>query len=150
MEEWLALPELGIRAVKAKIDTGARTSSLHAHKIETFTQNNSEWVRFWFYPAQKDTNIELVCESEIVDQRFVTDSGGHKEKRIVIRTVVIFDKKNWPIEITLSSREQMQFRMLLGRTAIVDGGFTVDPSQQYLGGTHLDSESKHHLDELSQ
>lgn len=136
-KEWLALPELGIQAVKAKVDTGARTSALHAFKIEPFSESGTACVRFWFHPARKRTDLEIVCESPVLDQRNVRDSGGHQEERFVIKTPAQLGDYEWPIEITLTSREDMLFRMLLGREALIDGNFHVDPSTAYLSGKKL-------------
>ena len=148
-KEWLALPELSIAAVKAKIDTGAKTSALHAFKIETFQKRDIEHVRFWFHPAQNDKEIELICEAPISDQRIVTDSGGHKEERYIISTPVQLGSREWEIEITLTSREDMQFRMLLGRSAIVSGNFIVDPKASYLTGKQLSHTYNKYIKELS-
>lgn len=136
-KEWLSLPGLGIQAVKVKIDTGASTSALHAFKLETFGKGDEEYVRFWFHPAQKRTDIELVCEAPIVDRRIVRDSGGHQEERIVIETQAKLGDRHWPIELTLTSREDMQFRMLLGRKAITDGHFLVNATAAFLTGKKL-------------
>ena len=149
-KEWLSLPALGIRAIKAKIDTGAKTSALHAFRIEPFTKDGDEFVRFWLHPAQKRTDIEVVCESPVVEQRSVRDSGGHMEQRYVISTTAQIGEYCWPIEITLTSREDMQFRMLMGRSAIVDGNYIVDPAKAYLTGEHLSSVYKDYIEELAE
>ena len=148
-KEWLALPELGIPAVKVKVDTGAKTSALHAFKLEPFTKSGEDHIRFWFHPAQNRTDIELVCEAPIYDQRVVTDSGGHKENRYVIKTNASIAEKEWPIEITLTSREDMQFRMLLGRKAVVSGKFLVDASADYVTGKELGRVYNKYIKELS-
>ncbi|PCK29792.1 ATP-dependent zinc protease family protein [Pseudoalteromonas piscicida] len=130
--EWLSLPELGIEKIKAKIDTGARTSCLHAFKVESFkAADDTLWVRFWIHPKQDDTDYEVCSEAKVVDERVVTDSGGHKELRYVIETNLHIGTQAWPIEITLSNRETMKFRMLLGRTAM-RGRILVDPEHSYL------------------
>lgn len=130
--EWVGLPQLGIEHIKAKVDTGARTSALHAFEINTFFKEQQEWVRFRIHPLQKNSHLEVECQCPIVARRVVTDSGGHSEERLVIRTDIQLADQCWPIEITLTDRENMTFRMLLGRTAM--GGFCVDPHASYLLG----------------
>ena len=132
--EWLALPSLGIPAIKAKIDTGAKTSALHTFKLEPFSKNSEDYIRFWIHPLRKRTDIEIVCEMPVKDQRVVRDSGGHREERYVIESLIKLGSKEWLAEITLTSREDMLFRMLLGRSALVGGGFSVDPGASYLAG----------------
>lgn len=134
--EWVALPSLGINAVKAKVDTGARTSALHVFALESYTHNGRHCVRFGIHPVQKRTDIEVVCNADVVDKRWITDSGGHREERYVIVAPVCLGGKEWPIEITLTNRETMLFRMLLGRTALYNG-VLVDPQQSYLTGRAL-------------
>jgi hypothetical protein len=131
--EWVSLPELGIKKIKAKIDSGARTSCLHAFYIETFKKNGGNWVRFGIHPYQKNTDKKLYCEAEIIDERVVSDSGGHKENRYVIKTQLVLGDKSWPIEITLSNRDTMRFRMLLGRTAM-ENKINIIPEASYLAG----------------
>ncbi|MEX2122391.1 MAG: ATP-dependent zinc protease [Woeseia sp.] len=129
--EWVGLPELGIARIKAKVDTGARTSALHAFHVEQFDKGGRAWVRFKIHPRQYRTDTEIVCEAPIRDQRIVSDSGGHKESRFVIETPLNLPGLSWPVEITLTSRDDMRFRMLLGRTALMKR-MIVDPSRSYL------------------
>ncbi len=131
--EWVALPELGIATLKAKVDTGARTSTLHAFRIETFDVEGKPRVRFAIHPFQKRTDVVVECEADVVDRREVSDSGGHIEMRYVIRTPIHLAGRDIPIEITLTDRDTMKFRMLLGRTTLREG-FVVDPAGSYLTG----------------
>ncbi len=131
--EWMVLPDLGIAAIKAKIDTGARTSTLHAFFLEPFEEDGRQKVRFRIHPLQKRTDIELTCEADVIDQRMVSDSGGHRELRYVIRSKILVGTTEIDAEITLTDRDTMQFRMLLGRTALTDT-FLVDPALSYLEG----------------
>ena len=131
--EWVAFPAWGLDAIKAKIDTGARTSALHAHRIERYRLGGAPWVRFWLHPLQKTTVPDLVCNAEIIDQRRVSDSGGHQEQRLVIATQAEIGGHCWPIEITLTNRETMLFRMLLGRTAMRKR-FLVNPARSFVWG----------------
>lgn len=134
--EWLALPELKIPAIKAKIDTGARTSALHVTFTERFAQDGEERVRFGVQPLHSTAAIEIVCEAPLVDERVITNSGGQRERRYVIETLLGFQGRTWPAEVTLTNRETMKFRMLLGRTALA-GRFLVDPEASFLGGREL-------------
>ncbi|WP_413478959.1 ATP-dependent zinc protease [Vibrio hibernica] len=129
--EILSLPELGIETIKAKIDTGARSSCLHTFKLETFERDSELWVRFWVHPLQNNNDFIKECEAKVLDQRMVKDSGGHEEQRFVIQTMLKFNKEEWPIEMTLTNRENMLFRMLLGRTAM-QNKIIVDPTVSFL------------------
>ena len=136
--EWVDLPELGLYHVKAKIDTGARTSALHAFELRTFDEAGRQRVEFKMHPNQRDTQTVIVCVADVVDERVVRDSGGHREERFVIETPVRIGQREWPIEITLTARDDMLFRMLLGRTAM-KGRAVVDPSRSYLTGSQRPS-----------
>ncbi|RUO56335.1 ATP-dependent zinc protease [Pseudidiomarina homiensis] len=130
--EWGALPDLGITAIKMKVDTGARTSCLHAFKLEPFSKDGENWLRIWVHPEQ-DSDREHMCEAKIHDQREVTDSGGHTELRYVIKSKLKVGDFYDDVELTLTNRDSMKFRMLLGRQAM-RGVFLVDPDASYLQG----------------
>ncbi len=135
-KEWIALPKLGILAVKAKIDTGARTSALHTFSLEEFQADGQRMVRFGIHPLQRRKDIECFCEAPVLEQRRVKDSGGHYEKRYVIQTTAKLGAVSWSINITLTNRNSMQFRMLLGRKAVEDR-FLINPGCSYLAGRRL-------------
>ncbi len=131
--EWVKFPELGVDRIKAKIDTGARTSSLHAFGLERFQRDGREMVRFEAHPLQRDTSVRIPVEAELVDRRSVRSSTGTETVRPVIETGVSLLGQRWPIELSLIRRDLMGFRMLLGRQAI-RGRFVVDPGRSFLGG----------------
>lgn len=131
--EWVALPELGVEALKVKVDTGARSSALHAFDARSFEQNGVEYVRFTIHPRQRDTSESVEAECPVIARRWVTTSSGHRTRRPVIRTPIELLGQVWPIEVTLTNRDAMGFRMLLGRQAI-HRRFLVDVSKSYLSG----------------
>jgi len=131
--EQVALPALGIDAVSCKVDTGAKTSALHAFYVEAFEADGKRMVRFGLHPKQHDTETVLECVAEIFDVRTVSDSGGHREERYVIQTPIRIGTETFPAEITLTNRDTMAFRMLLGRRAM-KARFIVDPDASYLAG----------------
>jgi hypothetical protein len=117
--EWVSLPDLGIDLIKAKVDTGARTSSLHAFSIDEFSQDHKRYIRFGIHPFQKRIDVEIYCEALV------------REMRYVIESQIKLGAMSWPIEITLTNRDSMSFRMLLGRTALREL-YVVDPAASYL------------------
>jgi len=129
-EEWVALPELGLPAIKAKVDTGARTSALHAVFVEPFGSARSPKVRFGVHPIPRRDDVEIVCAAKVVDRRQVTSSNGERESRYVITTRIRIGEREWPIEVTLTNRNAMTYRMLLGRQAIGEG-ILVDPASSF-------------------
>lgn len=131
--EWIALPALGVSAIKAKIDTGARTSCLHAFGIKEFQRRRKTWVRFQVHPLQRDLDTLVTAEAELCEYRYVRSSTGHLTRRPVICTEIEFLGASWPIELTLTARDEMGFRMLLGREA-VRSHCLVDAGRSYLWG----------------
>ncbi len=129
--EWVALPSLGLPAIKAKIDTGARTSALHAVAVEPFGSSQNPQVRFIMHPDPDDPRIEVVCSAPVIGRRTVVSSNGESESRYVIETPITIDGETWPIEITLTNRETMGYRMLLGRSAITEN-IHISPSEIHL------------------
>jgi len=131
--EWVGFPQLGIAQVKAKVDTGARTSCLHAFYVEPFERDGAPWVKFDIHLSQKKHEESIRCEAPVLDKRSVRDSGGHEEMRYVIETEISIGKEVIRAEVTLTDRDSMKFRVLLGRTAI-RGKYVVDPGRSYLVG----------------
>lgn len=134
--EWLALPELGVGAIKAKIDTGARTSALHTFGLKSFEEDGILRVKFRIHPLQMRRDVHITCVADVMDRRYVTSSDGQREMRYVITTSVVMGDLAWPVEMTLTNRDSMRFRMLLGRAAIC-GRVVVDPGKSYLSGRRL-------------
>ena len=136
--EWVAFPEIGLPAVRAKVDTGAATSALHAHSVERFAQGGAPYVRFSVHPFfRRHRRVTVVCEAPLVDERTVTSSSGHEDARLVVgvtlRLGVRSDAPEWPVEVGLADRRQMRFPMLLGREAMA-GRVVVDPGASFLLG----------------
>lgn len=131
--EWVSLNDLGIKKIKAKIDTGARTSALHAYDVHEYIEGTKKMVRFKVHPKQKNTLFVKYAKAEVVDKRLVRDSGGNVTLRPVILTTIMVGELSWKIEITLVNRDQMGFRMLLGRQAL-RGHLLVNPEKSYLLG----------------
>jgi len=129
--EWGALPEFDIPLLKIKVDTGARTSCIHATRIEPFHHRGDEWIRFVVHPDEPHRAVP--CEHLVLDRRKVSDSGGHREHRYVIGTDLVVGTHRFRVDFTLTDRSDMRFRMLLGRTAIAHT-FLVDVAHSYLQG----------------
>jgi len=129
--EWVTLSDFGAQPIKAKVDTGARTSSLHAYDIEVFHRRGKEMARFKVHPLQRDGRKVMVCEAQLLEHRWVRSSSGAREHRPVITTMATLMGQPWPIELTLTNRDVMGFRMLLGREA-TRSRFLVDPGRSFL------------------
>ncbi|MFY7957111.1 MAG: RimK/LysX family protein, partial [Flavobacterium macrobrachii] len=132
-EEWCSFPELGIPAIKARVDSGAKTSALHAINIAPFIKEGENWVKFDINPIQNNLKTVIHCEAKLIDKRVVKSSSGFREQRYVIQTKLAIGNDIWEIEMTLTNRDSMGFRMLLGREAM-SGRILVDPEQKYLLG----------------
>ena len=132
LREWVALPDLGVAGLRAKIDTGASTSSLHASEIEPFVRDGVEWVRF---NAHLGTLVQLRhrrCEAPLVAIKTIKSSNGHTQVRYVIRTGLALGDRVWPVEFTLACRKSMRYRLLLGSKALIDGQLVVNPALKYV------------------
>lgn len=131
--EWVKLPDLGIKRIKAKVDTGARSSSLHAYDLHEIDRDGEKFVRFNVHPMQRSTKKVVEAEAKILEYRSVRSSSGKASMRPVIITNLEMLGQNWPVELTLANRDEMGFRMLLGREAF-RGRFLVDAGKSYYGG----------------
>lgn len=129
-EEWVSLPDLSLPAIKAKVDTGARTSALHAVAIEPFGTEKNPQVRFIMHPNPADPTVEVICSAKVTDRRNVTSSNGVSELRYVITANISIGGQTWPTEISLTNRETMGYRMLLGRSALKEN-ITVTPGVSF-------------------
>lgn len=131
LREWIALPELGVVGLRAKIDTGASTSALHATDISEFKRNGERWVRF---TAHLGTLVQSrhKCEAPLVARKIIKSSNGHVQTRYVVRTLLALGDHLWPVEFTLTCRKTMRYRLLLGSKALMDGKWLVDPARTYV------------------
>ncbi|MBM3514321.1 MAG: ATP-dependent zinc protease [Alphaproteobacteria bacterium] len=129
--EWVRLPDLKVKRIKAKLDTGARTSALHAFDVRPFTKYGASYVRFSIHPMQRKAKPEIKSRALVIDRRTVTDTGGRREERPVIRTTLKIGKSSYPIELTLTDRDHMGFRLLIGRQAL-RRRYLVDPGRSFV------------------
>lgn len=134
--EWVALPDLGVRAIKAKIDTGARSSALHAFNVTRFRRGGKRMVRFEIHPLQRGSKEAVLAEAELIGERRIKSSNGQEELRPVINMTVKLLNREWDIELTLTNRDEMGFRMLLGRQALRNR-FIIDPGKSFQAGRPL-------------
>jgi len=139
--EWVGLPALGVTQIKAKLDTGARTSALHAFDMETFWRDEELWVRFSVHPFQRDDKKVIACESAVEGIRTVTNPGGRRQKRLLIRTDITLGDETWPMDLSLTDRDEMGFRLLIGRTAM-HRNLIVDPDRSYRVGKRKRTKKK--------
>jgi len=138
--EWCGLPSIGIPAIKAKVDTGATTSTLHAIDIKPYDNDGKLFVKFLCHPIQKNTKLYVACDAEVIEMRDVTNSGGYTENRYVIKTEITLQNRKFLTELTLTNRSTMGYRMLLGRETLRHG-YLVDSSKSFLLGTRTREES---------
>lgn len=131
--EWCSLPDLGIKLIKAKIDSGAKTTALHAEDLIKFSKNGDEWIKFSLHPLKSKPQFIVQCEAKIIDTRIVKSSNGTKEERFVIETQLLLGNLSYPIQVTLTNRELMGFQMLLGRQAMTNK-VLIDCEFRYLLG----------------
>jgi hypothetical protein len=131
--EWISIPDLGIKSIKAKMDTGARTSALHTYFIEPTGSSEKPLVRFGVHPSQKSDKNGIICTADVIDQRRIVDSGGHPELRYIIRTSIVVGGEKWPVDLSLTNRANMRFRLLIGRSAISEK-LIIDPHHSFTLG----------------
>jgi len=142
-EEWCAFPTLGVPAIKARVDSGAKTSSIHAFNIQPFKRNNQSWVSFEIHPLQQDRDTVVRCEAIVVDKRTIKSSSGESERRFVIRVPMVMGEQEWEVELTLTNRDSMGYRMLLGREAMLHR-LLVDPAASFNLGDKSQQEIEEH------
>jgi hypothetical protein len=131
--EWVGLPDLGVPAIKAKIDTGARSSALHAFNLERFRRRGQSMVRFEVHPLQDGRQETVLAEAELIDRRRIRSSNGQEELRPVVGMTLSLLSKVWEVELTLTNRDEMGFRLLLGRQALRNH-FLIDPGRSFRAG----------------
>jgi hypothetical protein len=128
--EWVGLDGLGVESIKAKLDTGARTSAIHAFDVESYRRDGERRVRFFIHPLQRDDTVKIACDEKVADIRTVSNPGGRREKRYIIRTELSLGGEVWPIDLSLTDRDEMGFRLLIGRTAM-QGRLLIDPDHSF-------------------
>ncbi|CEA03249.1 ribosomal protein S6 modification protein [Pseudomonas saudimassiliensis] len=140
LREWIGLPGLGIPKLRAKIDSGAKTSALHASDIETFERDGETWVRFKAHTGTPRKPRDTDCEARLIDIKRVKSSNGHQQERHVIRTPLVLGDKCWDVDFTLTCRKSMRYRVLLGCSAMLDGQLVINPGLRFVQDqpeTHL-------------
>lgn len=134
LREWIGLPELGIDKVRVKVDSGARTSALHASDIKTFVRDGETWVRFNIHTGTPRKPQDTPCEARLVSYKRVKSSNGQIEERHVIRTPLVLGDQCWPVDFTLTCRKSMRYRILLGCAAMLDGQLVINPGLRFVQG----------------
>ncbi len=134
LREWIALPGLGLAGLRAKIDTGAATSTLHASDIVPFERDGQRWVRFTAHLGSRVQRPHRQREALLVDLKTIRSSTGHTQTRYVIRTELVLGDRHWPVEFTLACRKTMRYRVLLGAKALIAGQLVVNPALAYVQG----------------
>ncbi|MBV2133456.1 ATP-dependent zinc protease [Pseudomonas sp. MAP12] len=137
LREWIALPDLGLAGLRAKIDTGASTSTLHASDIEPFERDGQPWVRFTAHLGSLVQRRHCHREAPLVSMKTIRSSTGHTQHRYVICTNMVLGDRHWPVEFTLTCRKTMRYRALLGAKALVEGQLVVNPALTYVQGKPL-------------
>ena len=134
LREWIGLPELGIDKIRAKVDSGARTSALHASEIETFVRDGETWVRFNAHTGTLRKLQDTPCEARLVSYKRIRSSNGQIEERHVIRTPMVLGDQCWAVDFTLTCRKSMRYRILLGCAAMLDGQLVINPGLRFVQG----------------
>ncbi|MCL5043350.1 MAG: ATP-dependent zinc protease [Gammaproteobacteria bacterium] len=132
LREWIALPDLGLELILAKVDSGAKTSALHASDITTFERDGQTWVSFNAHTGSRKKQRLQRCEAELIAIRPVTSSNGVTQERMTIRTTMILGDRSWPVEFTLTCRKAMRYRVLIGCTAMIDGDLVINPGLRFV------------------
>lgn len=132
LREWVALPDLGISQMIAKVDSGAKTSALHASNISTFERDGQDWVRFDAHVGSRSKQKTRTCEARLIDLKRIKSSNGQLQERFVIRTPLVLGDRSWLVDFTLTCRKAMRYRMLLGCTAMQDAQLVINPGLRFV------------------
>lgn len=132
LREWVALPDLGISQMIAKVDSGAKTSALHASNISTFERDGQDWVRFDAHVGSRSKQKTRTCEARLIDLKRIKSSNGQLQERLVIRTPLVLGDRTWLVDFTLTCRKAMRYRMLLGCTAMQDAQLVINPGLRFV------------------
>ena len=138
-EEWCAFNQLKMPAIRARIDSGAKTSSIQATEIKLIEKNDEDWVRFVVYPIQKNSSVKVICQAKLIGKRSIKGSFGISEERLIITTPVSIGEDTFDIELSLANRNTMEFRMLLGREAMANR-YVINPAVKHVQKKYLKKE----------